>query len=457
MKYFPIFLDVQEKNIVVAGGGEAAICKLRIILKTTAKVSVYASKVDPEILSWAKEGKLTLNKRKIEFEDLKNADILYSTYHSHELNKKIAALGRSAGVLTNIVDRPALSDFISPAIVDRDPVVVAIGTEGAAPVLGRKIKTHLEAHLPPSLGIMAKIAKGFRSKVEILPFGRARREFWSRYYDNEFTKETEALNALTLQLENAQGQAPKIGKVSFVSAGPGDPELMTLKARKRLDKADIVIHDQLVTPEILELARREAKLINVGKKGYGVSWKQEDINALMVEHTQKGESVVRLKGGDASIFGRLDEEIEALRVADLDFEVIPGVTAASSAAASLGQSLTRRERNSELRILSARDLIGFVEHQWRELAQKDTIAGIYMGKKAAHFLQGRLLMHGAHPLTPITAVENASRSNERVVSTNIAQLAQDLESSSLIGPTLLLLGIAPHNQTREEETYAARV
>ena len=454
MRYFPIFADLANARVVVAGGGQVALSKLRVLMKTEAKIEVYATKLSQEILDWHDEGKLIAVPRALNFGDLEGASLLYSTYFSNAQNEKIAALGRAAGVWTNVVDGPELSDFISPAIVDRDPVVVAIGTEGAAPVLARKIKTHLEENLPTNLGMMARVAKGFRHAVEALPFGRARRDFWTHYYDQNIQSAEGARLALEKRLEDAKSQAPKEGFVSFVGAGPGDPDLLTMKARKAIDKADIVIHDRLVSGEILELARREATLISVGKTGYGPSWTQNDINALMIEHARKGELVVRLKGGDVSIFGRLDEEIDAMRSEGIAFEVVPGITTASAAAASLGRSLTSRGRNSEIRFITAREVEGFAEHEWRALAKEGATAAIYMGGRIAHFLQGRLLMHGASPHTPITAIENVSRQNERVLESRLETLSADLKAFDPQGPVILLLGIAPHARKIAEADIA---
>jgi uroporphyrin-III C-methyltransferase/precorrin-2 dehydrogenase/sirohydrochlorin ferrochelatase len=204
-----------------------------------------------------------------------------------------------------------------------------------------------------------------------------------------------------------------------------------------------VIHDRLVTPEILELARREALLIDAGKEGFGASITQEDINRLIVEHAGQGAHVVRLKGGDPTVFGRLDEEMEAVEAAGLSFEIVPGITAASAALAGIGQSFTRRGRNASARILTGHDMKGFADHEWKSLARSGEVAAIYMGKKAARFIQGRLLMHGADAETPVTIVENISRADQRTIGTTLGQLEPDLSNARLSGPALMLYGLAP--------------
>ena len=231
------------------------------------------------------------------------------------------------------------------------------------------------------------------------------------------------------------------GQVTFVGAGPGDPDHLTLRAFRALQEAEVVIHDRLVGPGVLALASPVARLIDVGKQGFGPSTAQADIDALIVQQAQSGRRVVRLKGGDCGIFGRLDEEIGALERAGLSWSIVPGLTAAVVAAASIGQSLTRRGRNASVRIVTGHDMAGFAEQDWRGMARRGAVAAIYMGKKSARFVQGRLMMHGAAADTPITIVENVSRADECAVATTLAGLPDAL--SDIAGPAVLLYGLAP--------------
>lgn len=446
MQHFPIFLAVAGRRIVVSGGGETALAKLRLLLKTEARLSVFATAPSPDLERLATGGRLRLVRRPFGPGDALCAALFYAANDDDAEDRRVAALARADGALVNIVDNLADSAFITPAIVDRDPVVVAIGTEGAAPVLARAIKTDLEARLSPRLGLLARIGKAFRHAAEALPIGRARRDFWADYYfrtgpqalDND-----DAGTELERLLDRHLTAAPKAGHVDLVGAGPGDPELMTLKARRALDQADVVIHDRLVTPEILDLARREALMIDVGKEGFGTSTAQSDINALMVSHAAGGAHVVRLKSGDPTVFGRLDEEITACEDAGIAWRIIPGITAASAAAAQIGQSLTRRDRNSAIRFLTGHDMQGFAEHDWRALARPGEVAAIYMGKRTARFIQGRLLMHGADPAMPVTVVENASRPDARVLATTLARMEPAITEAGLTGPALTFIGLAP--------------
>ena len=446
MQHFPIFVSLAGRRVVVAGGTEAAVAKLRLLMKTEAHLTVFAEAPDPQITDWAAEGRLTLVRRALAPGDALCAVLAYGAAEDSREDARAMGLARADGALTNIVDDLAGSQFITPAIVDRDPVCVAIGTEGAAPVLARAIKKDLEERLPVALGPLARIGQAFRRAAEALPQGRRRRDFWSDWYFRTGPAAHEqgaeaSRDALPALLEDHIDRAPRTGSVALVGAGPGDPELLTLKARRLLHEADVVIHDKLVSPEILELARREAQIIAVGKEGFGPSTPQAEINDLMVVHAQLGRQVVRLKSGDAGIFGRLEEEADALDAAGVPFRVVPGITAASGAAAALGRSLTARGRNSDLRLLTAHDTKGFAEQDWRALAQPGAVAAIYMGKRGARFVQGRLLMHGAAPGTAVTLVAHVSRADQTITPTTLAELPSAV--ASVDGPTVILLGLAP--------------
>ena len=451
MDHFPIFLSTKDQRILLSGAGDAALAKLRLLMKTQAAISVFASNAAPEITAWANAGKLTLHPRALAEGDVAGAALFYAADEDGTEDQRTAAIARAEGALVNIVDNLADSAFITPAIVDRDPVTIAIGTEGAAPVLARAIKADLEAKLPATLGTLARIGKSFRKMAEALPFGRARRDFWRDYYfvaGPATISEESTEVALEALLHQHLNNTARPGHVAFVGGGPGDPELLTLKARRALDEADVVIYDRLISPEILELARREATMIDVGKEGFGPSTSQETVNDLLVEHALKGAQVVRLKSGDATVFGRLDEEIDAVDAHAIGWHIVPGITSASAAVATIGQSLTKRGRNASVRFLTGHDMKGFANHDWAALARPNEVAAIYMGKKSARFVQGRLMMHGADRNTPVTVIENASRPDQRVVETTLNHLPDDLADANLTGPALTFLGLAPRAATQ---------
>ena len=443
MKHFPIFMALEGRRVVVSGGGEAALAKLRLLLKTEANLNVVAADPAPEIIAWAAEKRLTLIARAMEPGDAMCARLFYAANEDDAEDARVADLAHRDGALVNVVDNLGDSQFITPAMVDRDPVVVAIGTEGAAPVLARAIKKDIEEKLSPRLGLMARIGKAFRAKAVALPFGVKRREFWAEYYGSEIASEAEAQSTLDTLLDKHLNTTAKEGRVDLVGAGPGDPELLTLKARKTLDEADVVIYDRLVASEILELARREAVMLSAGKEGFGPSVTQDAINEMIVSHARGGAHVVRLKSGDPTVFGRLDEEIEACEASGVAWTIVPGITSASAAVAALGQSFTKRGRNSGVRFITGHDTKGFADHDWKTLAQPGEVAAIYMGKKSARFIQGRLLMHGADAATPVTVIENASRADQRILSTTIGELEPTLTNANLAGPALVFLGLAP--------------
>ncbi len=458
MQHFPIFMNLAGRRVVVSGGGDAAIAKLRLLLKTDAHITVIAKDIDPTIRTWATDGKLTTLIRAMEPGDALCAALFYAANDDDAEDARVVALAHRDGALVNWVDNLHQSEFITPAIVDRDPVTVAIGTEGAAPVLARAIKRDLEERLPTRLGPLARIGKAFRAMADVLPMGRIRRDFWSDYYFGVGPKAFEAdgedgaraaLDDLLADYTMAKARA---GHVDFVGAGPGDPELLTMKARRVLHEADVVLYDRLVSAEILELARREALMVDVGKTAFGPSMPQDQINALIVDHVQSGAQVVRLKSGDATVFGRLDEELDVVESAGLSFAIVPGITAASGAVAAMGRSMTRRGRNKGIRFLTGHDMDGFADQDWRSLAAPGQVAAVYMGQKASRFIQGRLMMYGADPATPVSLIANVSRTDQHIKATTLSDLPTAVDA--LTGPAVMIYGLTPRNAALAAQTLS---
>lgn len=456
MQYFPIFIDLRAQRVVVSGAGLTAAAKLALLLKTEADITVFGADPCQQVLDWQAEGRLVHVPRALEASDIGDARLVYAANDDAAEDQRVGELGRSAGILVNTVDQPDRCDFITPAMVDRDPVVVAIGTEGTAPVLARKVKAMVEDALPAGTGTLARIARDYRPAVCEAVDGRARRDLWARFYNDDGPRALEAGGepavraTLESLIQNVKNAAEATGRVHLIGAGPGDPDLLTVRAQKLIRAADVVIHDRLVSGEILELARREAHFIEVGKTPHGRSWSQDDINAVMVEHARQGAQVARLKSGDPGIYGRLDEEMDALDAAGVAFDLVPGITSAAAAAADIKASMTRRHRNSSLRFLTGQDIRGFAEHDWAGLGRPGSVAAIYMGVRAAGFLQSRLLAHGASAETPVAVVENASRPNRKVVAARLGSLSDELAQGGITGPAIIFLGLAP----REAEQAA---
>ena len=447
MDYLPIFVATKAHRIVVAGEGQLAEAKCRAVLKTAAAMTLFSEAPTEAMRAWANQLRLTLETRPCTAADLEGVRLVYAASDNEAANRQLAEWARQAGAWVNVLDKPEECDFITPAVVDRDPVVVAIGTEGTAPVLARQIKADIEVMLPQHLGRLARAAQSFRQRVsEALSPGRPRRQFWKAFFKLAMPHSENTGQELQASLRSLLSQheqlTPPQGRIAFVGAGPGDPELLTMKARRLIHEADVVVYDRLVGSEVLELARREAKFVSVGKKGFGLAVSQNEINAHLIREATRGAFVVRLKGGDPGLFGRLDEELDAAAIAGIATEVVPGITAASAAAATLQVSLTRRHRNSTTTFLTAHDAEGFAEHEWQQLARCGQSLAVYMGRKTSTFLQGRLLMHGADRRLPVTCIENVSLPTQRAFVSDLGHFAEQLDAQGFDGPLIIFVGIA---------------
>lgn len=442
MDAFPIFWSVKGQTVLLFGGGAEAAAKLRLLVKTTARVVVIADTFDHEAIDLSGVEAVTADPLAV---PIPAAVLAYAATGSHVLDAAIARRLRAAGIPVCAADQPEVSDFITPAIVDRDPVVVAIGTEGTAPVLAREIKARVERMLPAGLGRVARKSGALRDHVaaRIAP-GAPRRRFWHALFraalDGAFERTGFGRTARALLAGDHAVPQP----VAFVGAGAGGADLLTERARQRIDRADVVLYDALVAPEILELARREALLVNVGKRAGRHALKQGEINALIVEHARDGGRVVRLKGGDPSIFGRLAEEIDAVQAAGFAVEIVPGVTAASVAAASALAPLTERGQAQELRIVTAHGAGGEDDIEavdWASAASGTAPLAIYMGRGNARGVQRRLVLHGRPASTPVILVESAGRADETVAHATLGTLADAVGTLPGEGPLMIMVGM----------------
>ncbi|MGC1180214.1 MAG: siroheme synthase CysG [Methyloceanibacter sp.] len=451
MRAFPIFVSFDRKPPLVVGGGELAGVKARLLLKRAPSVDIAADQIVPELAELVAEGRVAIMPPRPALDQLRGRPLVIAATGDDEEDSRVSAIARALGVPVNVPDRPALCSFAMPAIVDRGDVTVAIGTSGAAPVLAQRLRAWLERQLPPRLGSLARLAGEFRDSVaEKLSAGPSRRKFWEGVFDGAASEaalagdEGEARRLMGEAIEEAAQAQTGPGRVLLVGAGPGDPELLTLKAVRALKAADVILYDRLVGTGVLDHARREAQLIPVGKSKGEQSTAQDEIHQLMVDHALAGRTVVRLKGGDPLVFGRAGEEITALREAGIEVEIISGITAGLAAAASLQIPLTHRDISHSVTFLSGHEAGGdepsFAQVDIAALGRGEHTLLVYMGVSTASLIAAKLLDAGWKPDSPVIAVENASRDNERRVTTNLADLAAYPERLQLKNPAILIFG-----------------
>jgi uroporphyrin-III C-methyltransferase/precorrin-2 dehydrogenase/sirohydrochlorin ferrochelatase len=438
----PVFLDLAGRRAVVAGRGDALVWKAEVLAAAGAHVEVFAEEPGRELamlIASPPAGAVRLMARRWGPKDFAGAAIAVGALEG-EAAEAFAAAARAHGVPVNIVDRPALSTFSFGTIVNRSPVVVGISTAGAAPVLAQSIRAKIEALLHPALGAWAAAARRLRARINgRLAMGPARRRAWSRFADAALAARCEP-HAADLPMLVATTPVER-GSVALVGAGPGDPELLTLKALRALQAADVILYDRLVSPEVLELARREAKRMLVGKMGNGPSCRQDDINALMVRLARDGRHVVRLKGGDPMVFGRAAEEMEACRAAGVPVEVVPGITAALGAAAALQIPLTDRRIARRLQLVTGHGERGALpDYDWASLADAGTTTVLYMAGKTFAEMLPKLIAAGLDPETPSVAVASATTPRSIKVRCVLRDLPSALCTLEPSAPCLIIIG-----------------
>ncbi len=446
MRYFPVFADLDGADVLVVGGGEQAAQKVRLLRKTGARVAVVAEAVCEELDALGERGAIDLIRRPFRANDVRGRRLAYVATGDATLDAAVSRAAQARGVAVNVVDAPELSTFITPAIVDRSPVTVAIGTEGAAPVLAREIRARIEALLPANLGALAARAQALRQRVaEAVADPRARRRLWERLLHGPFRRavlagaQDEAERILADEME--VGQRRHAGRVALIGCGPGDPDLLTLKALQRMQEADVLVVDRLVDPRILDYARRDAERILVGKDPRGASTPQAEIDRILVREAKAGKAVARLKGGDPFIFGRAAEEMAALQQAGIPVEVVPGVTAAHACAARIGLPVTLREQVRQFSVVTGATADGLPELDWEALAAPGAACAIYMGVGNAPVIRRHLLAAGADPDTPVVLVENGTRDDERAAATTLRDLADCVVNLGFVGPAVIFVGL----------------
>ncbi len=447
MDYFPAFFDLAAQKVLIVGGGEVALRKLTLLERCGAKITVVAGEIPPEILERAAAGSIRVAIRDFVAEDLDGARLVIVATSRRAVNRWIAALSEARGIPVNVVDDREASRFIVPALIDRGPVLVAISTGGTSPVLARRLRERLEALIPKRLGELSLWLQALRRSARArLRDSGARRRYFEQIVDGAAARrfidgDIHGAQSLAQQLlARSAGSPRESGEVTLVGAGPGDPELLTLKALRALQDADVILHDRLVPPAVLDMARRDARRICVGKAAGSIGSTQSQINALLVEHASQGLRVVRLKGGDPFIFGRGGEELEALRAAQIRYSVIPGITAAAGCAAYAGIPLTHRGHAHSVMFVTGHQGSDGREPDYQALAKPGITAVFYMGLARVAHIADRLLQHGAPKTLPAALIAQGTLENQRVITGTLATIAAAGVRARLESPTLLVVG-----------------
>lgn len=446
MNLFPLFADLKGRAVLVVGGGAVATRKTEALLQAGAVVSVGAPELSDALMQLRHDGRIAHHAATFDAAWLDTAWLVIAATDDRTVNARVADAAGERRMLVNVVDDPALSSFQVPSIVDRSPLIVAISSSGVAPVLARRMRERIEALFDHTLGPLAALSAKFRLQIRRQRADMGpRRAFYDWLLDGPVAallrqaRPAEAEAALAAEL--ARPAPAVVGSVVLVGAGPGDPGLLTLKALRALNEADIILYDKLVSPEVLSLSRRDAERVSVGKQpGEDHHATQARIHALLVAHAQAGKRVVRLKGGDPFIFGRGGEELIHLRAHGVRYEVVPGVTAACACAAYAGIPLTHRGHAQSLHLATAHGAADTETIDWRAMARERQTLAFYMGVAQLETLTRQLTTHGRDAATPVAIVENGSRPEQRVLTTTLGELPDAARRHAVKSPSLLIVG-----------------
>lgn len=446
MDFLPIFVNIQGRHCLVVGGGQIAARKVSLLRKAGAAVTVVAPQLCDELAALVREKAIVHKPRIFEETDLQTCHLVIAATDQGAVNAQVSALAQAARIPVNVVDSPALCSFIMPSIVDRSPVQIAISTGGASPVLARMLRTQLESLLPAAYGQLAKLANEFRSQVkQRFSSSASRRRFWEGVLEGPVAqmvfagKLNSARQALQKNLDTlSSDEAP--GEVFLVGAGPGDPDLLTFRALRLMQQADVVVYDRLVSKEILELVRRDAELIYAGKERNNHTLAQESINELLVSLARQGKRVLRLKGGDPFIFGRGGEEIAQLMEQGIAFQVVPGITAAAGCSSYAGIPLTHRDYAQSCVFVTGHLKDGSIDLNWKALAHPKQTLVFYMGLHGIAVICRELVAHGLPSYTPAALVERGTTAYQRVHIGTLDTLSAIVKREAVKPPTLIIVG-----------------
>jgi uroporphyrin-III C-methyltransferase/precorrin-2 dehydrogenase/sirohydrochlorin ferrochelatase len=446
MNFFPIFLNIKDQPCLVVGGGDVAARKVTLLCKAGGQVTVVAPHLCDRLSIQYQQGEIKYQHRGFEPEDVAGNLIVIAATNDVELNRHVSELARQQNIPVNVVDQPELCSFTMPSIVDRSPVVIAVSTGGASPVLARLLRARLETLIPAAYGRLARLVEGFRQQVkQRFATTDERRRFWEGILQGPIAEMLlagqEPAARRTLEQAVAQAHAGDVtGEVYLVGAGPGDPDLLTFRALRLMQQADIILYDRLVSPEILELTRRDADRIYVGKERSKHAVPQAEINDLLVELAKKGNRVLRLKGGDPFIFGRGGEEIDRLTDEGIPFQVVPGITAAAGCASYAGIPLTHRDYSQSCVFVTGHLKDGTTDLNWDTLTQPQQTVVIYMSLAGLEIICRELIVHGLPGSTPAALIEQGTTQQQRVLIGNLSTLPGIVKAADVHAPTLVIIG-----------------
>jgi uroporphyrin-III C-methyltransferase/precorrin-2 dehydrogenase/sirohydrochlorin ferrochelatase len=446
MDHLPIFINVRQNPCLVIGGGDIALRKINLLIKAQAKVDCLSPLFCEGITNLSQNGDVNLIQKSFESDDIKDYAIIIASTDDSSVNALISKSAKKARIPVNVVDSPELSSFIMPSIVDRSPVIIAVSSAGRAPVLARIIRAKLETVIPSAYGVLAEIAGEYRQKVkDRFSKIKDRRAFWESIFSGVIAEKVfsgrinEAKDDIEKQLKQASQM--ELGEVYLVGAGPGDPDLLTFKALRLIQQADVVLYDRLVSKGVMELVRRDSELIYVGKKGGSQeSTRQIDINDQLVELAKSGKRVCRLKGGDPFIFGRGGEEIESLSEHGIPFQVVPGITAASGCSSYAGIPLTHRDYSQSCRFVTAHLKNGTTNLPWDEFVIDQQTIVFYMALSGANYICQKLMEHGMDKDMPIAIIEKGTMPEQKVYISSLTKLPDLLATEDIHAPTLMIVG-----------------
>jgi len=446
MKFLPIFLNVRAQTCLVVGGGDVAYRKALLLDKSGARLRVVAPEIGAELGDLVIAGAGELHRRPFRETDMDGVFLVIAATDDEEVNTAASVAAKMRGLPVNVVDKPSLCSFIVPAIVDRSPVVIAISSGGASPVLTRKLKEKLETLVPAGYGRLATLLGSYRGRVKsVISDFPLRKRFWEGLLSGPLPeivlagKEEEARRYMEKRLSES-AQLEVTGEVFLVGAGPGDPDLLTLKALRLLQEADVVLYDRLVSQPILDRIRPDAQRIHVGKERANHLVPQEQINDMLVRLAQEGKKVLRLKGGDPFIFGRGGEEIDQLAEAGIPFQVIPGITAASGCACYAGIPLTHRDCSQSVRFVTGHLKDNSIDLDWSVLAHEQQTLVFYMGLVGLEHICEQLIAHGMDAQMPIALVQQGTTPNQKVLTGTLATMPAIVAVSEIQAPTIIIVG-----------------